>query len=146
MPDWLEVTLAYASIVIAALTGLVKFMDWAVPRLRDIGARNAGRGEEMVSWLERAAAVLSVFLDVVRRYVPRLAIVSPPERPRMDPPLRDPMPIGVIAADLEEARHSVLPTADETSDDEDDDDPEDPPPSLPTPAAAASAHSPSTAS
>lgn len=125
MPAWVETALAYASVVIAALTGIVTFLEWAVPRLREIGARSGAKTTGLTAWLERAARAMGRVLDVVRRYVPRLTIGAPPERARVEPAKHDAGPIGFVG-DLDD-REGETP-APVAEDDEDDDDPDDPAP------------------
>lgn len=76
MPAWAQTALAYATVVIVALTMLANFLDWAVPRLRALAP---SPGEvRVLTTIERLALGLTTLLRVVHRVVPRLTVIEPP--------------------------------------------------------------------
>jgi hypothetical protein len=75
LPAWAQTALAYAAVVIVALTVLANFLDWAVPRLRALApSPNEAR---VLTAVERFALGLTSVLGVVHRLVPRLTVIEP---------------------------------------------------------------------
>lgn len=77
MPAWAQTALAWATVVIVALTMLANFLDWAVPRLRALAP--TPDEARMLTAVERFALGLTTVLGVVHRLVPQLTVVDPPK-------------------------------------------------------------------
>lgn len=73
-PAWIETALAYLSIVIAGLTGLASFLDWAVPRLAHLAMRRGAPDDPLPGFVEGIAGKLGAALAILKRYIPRLAM------------------------------------------------------------------------
>lgn len=83
MPAWAQTALAYATVVIVALTMLANFLDWAVPRLRALAP--SPKGTRVLTALQRFALALTALLAMVHRLVPRLTVIEPPSAPKTPP-------------------------------------------------------------
>ena len=82
LPPLLAQILAYATIILALLTGLAAGLRWLVPQLRVIASRTKTHADDaVVDWLARALAVIATVIDVAQVVLPRVSLGRPAAAP-----------------------------------------------------------------